>query len=88
LLKRKLNIKFLLASFETHTNFEDFPESCIRISVLAFLLSHCRCSPVYLSWLAFGTIFMIAGGFQKNFLGSQSQAAIRSRNEVPEDGLG
>jgi hypothetical protein len=47
LLKIKINEKFLLASMKTLTNSKNCLESCIRISVLAFLLSHWSISPVY-----------------------------------------
>jgi hypothetical protein len=70
LLKRKLKIKFLLASFKTITNSKDCSESCIRISILAFLLSHWSIFsgvPVSLSQAAFETNFRITltGGCQK-----------------------
>jgi hypothetical protein len=40
LLRRKVNIKFLLASFKTLTNSKYGSESHFRISVPAFLLCH------------------------------------------------
>jgi hypothetical protein len=56
--KTKVNIKFLLASFETLTNSKDFAESCIRISVLAFLLSH---------WSLYSSVPDDTAGFLKQF---------------------
>ncbi len=68
MLNRKMIIKFLLASFKTLPNSKDCSESCFRILFWLSFSSIGRYSPVYLSWLAFGTIFMIAGGFRNFFL--------------------
>ncbi len=70
LIKIKKNKKFLLASMKTLTNSKNCLESCIRISVLAFLISHWSISPVYYmlqaavgqfseSLAAFGSIFRV-----------------------------
>jgi hypothetical protein len=63
LFKRKINVKFLLASLKTLTNYKLVLKAAS--SVPAFLRSHWSIFANVHSWQAFGTAFRVTGGFRK-----------------------
>jgi hypothetical protein len=79
LVKRKIILKFLLASLKTLPNSKDCSESRILISVPAFLLTG-SFSPVYIMCPTFETIFRITGDFSEQL--TELKAAIRQPEQA------
>ncbi len=83
LFKRKINIKFLLASLKIQSNSKNCSESRIKFCSIFPLISLVDFSSVF-SWPAFGTIFTFTGGFWNNF--QSHRCLLGSQNKLPEEG--